>query len=650
MLVLDDFEVNLEARGESYVLQPEAASVLEALIWSIRDLNAPHRLILTSRYDFEFTQLQYFYKQPLDAFRGADLRKKCDRLDGFNSKSQIDKTLQAKAIRLTDGNPRLLEYLSNEVLQNSTTDPITTLNQLETDSTNLRKQVLADSLLNQINQPMQEVLQRALIFELPVPREAIAAICETVSDSEKSIDRVISLGLLEVSPDRSLRVPRILPLQLPIDNQFFYFYKQATIFLYQLWWESRKALEEEQLSEIHRLALISKEVKIAVKISENLSGLWNRHSRYIEVVNLCNKTLALSRDYRILDCLAWAELMLERPEALNHFQEALQNFPENGDKSIQACIMSNFSDLLERRGQIDEAFDLLQQALEVYKKTNDTDDIFILLRVARIHTHWGNIDEALDILQRILEISEGNDFLTERAFALEGISHIFRLQVKYEEAIELLQEALGIHIHTGRTQGQIAVLHTIGRIYIQKGQTKKALAFLQQALILEEQTGCIKDKASTLNEIGRIYSRHRQFDEAASLFQQSLEISRAIGSAQDEAATLHELAIISLEKGEAGEVAIDLFKQSLAIERRIGNLEGEAITLAELGKAFLITRNDFRSALIYFKKAQVIFQRLKSPKEDEIKQTIAFVQQRSQSQPKKNKKRNKKDWMRLNLE
>jgi hypothetical protein len=76
LLVLDDFEANLESQTNGFVLVPEAVPVLEALVWAIRDTYAPHRLILTSRYDFEFTQLQYFHKQPLEALHGADLRKK----------------------------------------------------------------------------------------------------------------------------------------------------------------------------------------------------------------------------------------------------------------------------------------------------------------------------------------------------------------------------------------------------------------------------------------------------------------------------------------------------------------------------------------------------------------------------------------------
>jgi hypothetical protein len=232
LLVLDDSEVNLEPRNDGYVLQPEAATVLQALVWAIRDISAPDRLILTCRYDFESTPLQYFYKQPLEALRGADLRKKCDSLAAFGTESVVDEALQAQAKRLADGNPRLLEWL-DKILQNSTVDKVAILNCLEVDAVELREQVLAEALLQQMDDGMREMLSRGLVFELPVPKEALTAVCD-LPNLDKYIDRAVALGLLEVSHDQSLRVPRILPVKLFDATSLSL---QAAQVLYRLWWE-----------------------------------------------------------------------------------------------------------------------------------------------------------------------------------------------------------------------------------------------------------------------------------------------------------------------------------------------------------------------------------------------------------------------------
>ncbi|MFM6159273.1 MAG: CHAT domain-containing protein, partial [Sphaerospermopsis kisseleviana] len=192
LLVLDDFEVNLEPRQDSFVLKTAAAEVLKALVWAIRETYTNHRLIITCRYDFEFTQLRYFYKQPLEGMRGTDLRKKCSRLVAFGAKSQVDENLKFQAKRLADGNPRLLEWL-DKILQNSTVDQVAILNRLEVDAVELREQVLAEALLQQMDETMGEMLSQGLVFELPVPREALTAVCEHIPNLDNYINRAVAL-------------------------------------------------------------------------------------------------------------------------------------------------------------------------------------------------------------------------------------------------------------------------------------------------------------------------------------------------------------------------------------------------------------------------------------------------------------------------
>ncbi|NJN90973.1 MAG: CHAT domain-containing protein, partial [Leptolyngbyaceae cyanobacterium SL_5_14] len=135
LLVLDDFEENLEARGSGYMLKAPAVEVWQALVWAIRQGNPRHRLILTSRYDFEASDSGVLYRQPMDALQGADLRKKCERLSALKppqlEPEATEETkqaarelvqLQTQAKQLADGNPRLLETLNSLTqLQQQTT-------------------------------------------------------------------------------------------------------------------------------------------------------------------------------------------------------------------------------------------------------------------------------------------------------------------------------------------------------------------------------------------------------------------------------------------------------------------------------------------------------------------------------------------------
>ena len=75
LLVLDDFEANLEPVGEGFRLKTEAARVLGALMWAIEAAGMGHRVVLTCRYDFEFGGLARVLKQPLAGLPLADVRR-----------------------------------------------------------------------------------------------------------------------------------------------------------------------------------------------------------------------------------------------------------------------------------------------------------------------------------------------------------------------------------------------------------------------------------------------------------------------------------------------------------------------------------------------------------------------------------------------
>lgn len=128
LLILDDFEWNLEPREDGYILKPEVAPILSALVEAIQNTGTKHRIIITCRYNFNTDLLSDFYKQELEPLRKAELTKKLSRLENFSS-GKLPEDLRERALNLADGNPRLLEFLNYKVLGSS--DVETKLTELE---------------------------------------------------------------------------------------------------------------------------------------------------------------------------------------------------------------------------------------------------------------------------------------------------------------------------------------------------------------------------------------------------------------------------------------------------------------------------------------------------------------------------------------
>jgi CHAT domain-containing protein len=262
LLVLDDFEWNLEHRQGRYVLKTEVAEVLGALIWAIQESDFRHRIIITCRYDFESDLLNLFYKQPLEALRKSDLQKKLNRLEAFNSED-IDKGLIEKALQLADGNPKLLEWLNEEVLPKEDAD--SRLSELEANPEEWKGRIIWEELYEQIDPLIEKILSHCLVFELPVPRSALEAVCESISGYKEQLNRAVELSLIEVSPDRdeSHRVSRILPhiipnVRLPEEPEVYSLSRKASEKLHELW--GHKGNEsEEKWREIFRITFADKE-------------------------------------------------------------------------------------------------------------------------------------------------------------------------------------------------------------------------------------------------------------------------------------------------------------------------------------------------------------------------------------------------------
>ncbi|MEO0841209.1 MAG: CHAT domain-containing protein [Cyanobacteria bacterium J06643_5] len=296
--VLDDFEANLELRNGNYVLKSEVVSVLTDLLKAIQKSRLPHRVIITSRYDFKLPQLdRNIYREPLAALRNADLIKKYNRLESFNGTVDIDPELQSRAKKAADGNPRLLEWL-DKILGDGIADVDIILEKIETAEKEFRENILAEELLKQQDADLKKLLGKALVYELPVPKAAISPICQDISNLDSHIQRGASLGLLEVnltsSREELYRVSRILEPLLEPENKESLSGEAAKI-LYQLWWENAETPTEEQKLEIHRLALLGKETEIAGNLASNLANTWKKQSRFREVVPLLETGFVFSR-------------------------------------------------------------------------------------------------------------------------------------------------------------------------------------------------------------------------------------------------------------------------------------------------------------------------------------------------------------------
>lgn len=561
IFVLDDFEVNLEpnANGE-YILKSDAVRTLIPLLGVIRTNGLNHRVIITCRYNFTLADERLnnlLKREQLTAFEGEDLRKKLDRLDAFNNKSDISVDLQQQAINLADGNPRLLEWLGKVLIsrlvnhqplfqeiadktgqfrQKITAQTLEQPDelrqrlqqQIEDKVREFRENILAKLLLEQQSQDLRRLLSLALVFRLPVPRPAFARVCQVIPNAGKHIRRASDLGLLEVTPEKDyLRVPRILEtfLDFPADNEGIY--QTAARALYQSWWPSSDILTEPEQKEIYRLARLAKDIEIAVEVAVALTNQWLLKGRHTEIKTLCQEVLTLSQDYRILYNLAYAEQFLGGMKtAKTYIQEAFKLCPRE-DEEKKALIIAFLASLLSMEGNLSATNYLCQ---EVEKMSN----------------------------------TKG------KAEALGALAVLKGTEQDFEKAESYIQQALDIHQRLENKIGIAQIFNCWAIVKTGQGLIDEAFSCYQQAIDQFRSLGKLQELASTLLFVGGLHLLLEQVKESTSVYQEAINLVQKIGENVNKLQFLFASGIVAVSQGNM-EQGLTFLQQALDLAQKEGN-------------------------------------------------------------------------------
>jgi len=610
--VLDDFEVNLTVEAEgAHILSHGSREVLIALLESIRGAPLQHRAIITCRYDFTLLNKgDSLCRQPIPPLRGGALRKKCERLQSFKRGSKISSHMQAQAKRMSDGNPRLLEWF-DMVLQNKEADPASLLETLNSTADEFLEGVLAKELLQRQPSLVRDLLASMLIYELPVPIGAVQSLFPNDLETASAIKRASSVGLLEVynlGEELHYRVSRLIADLLAPPAHLSEKQHAAAKHLYEVWWASerdgwltealstsdskspmhrdyliridsgdqyvRSVTSEAQHLEVLRLAQLCNSKDMALEVAYEVSLRWIQQSRYRDALALCELTRKIfGPDYRLLNRIAHCETVLNpSKDAVRHFQEAAELCPES-DTDVKPAILHNLGLLLERLEDLDGALQAYSESIAISEENHDLEGMdaaaSTAYQIASIHVRRGEFEQAVPHLRKALDyFSCSGNHSGQSGCLLSGASIVFQ-QGDFKQAFELSFEAAEIAETTSDYALLGRIFHQIGFFYCEGGQWAEARDFLLRALYLKQRVGDARSELVTLDMFSRLLLETQCFEEAIS----------------------HSARLVSLHE-------------------QVGDEAGKATALTMLGQAMVCSGEDVPSGLERLMEARQLFEEL----------------------------------------
>ncbi|AGY59491.1 tetratricopeptide repeat protein [Gloeobacter kilaueensis] len=609
-IVLDDFEANFETDDEGKVilregkplLKAEVVPILRDLLAAVQGSGLPHRLIITSRYDFtvadpKLNALLERFQVP--ALRGADLMKKCERLKSFRPGAEVDADNRRRALKLAAGNPRLLERL-DKVLQAKDLDQQALLLKLEQTGVEYCEEILVEHLLNKQEPELRRMLECGRVYELPVPAEAFLAVCQGIASLERHIERARSLGLLEAGLDGSLWVPPLVIAAVPEPVQPLA--QLAVDALYRCWWEHSGRCIEAQALEIYRLAKVAEQWEQMQKVADALVMQWQQQGRYLEaeplqsdVLRSCRYLLGqehpkVAASLNNLAVLYYAQGRYEEAEPL--YLQALQMRQKllGQEHPKVADSLNNLAALYMDQGRYEKAEPLYMQALQIQKKRlgqMHPQVAIILGNLARLYYHQGRYERAEPLFLQALQIQKkllGQEH-PDVAKNLGSLAALYESQGKYDKSELLFLQALQIqkkllgqeHPDVARNLGNLAFL------YYSQGRYEEAEPLYLQALQMQQKLLGQEhpDVAANLNNLGLLYYSQNQYEQAEPRFMQAIQMQKKLLGEEhpDLADSLGNLAIIKYSQKQYEE-AEPLFTQVLQMQQNLLGQEHPVVAVS----------------------------------------------------------------------
>ncbi|MBZ0297508.1 MAG: AAA family ATPase, partial [Anaerolineae bacterium] len=178
--------------------------------------------------------------------------------------------------------------------------------------------------------------------------------------------------------------------------------------------------------------------------------------------------------------LANSYIHMERyDEALDVLNDARVTLPQE-DTRYQAALLRTFGALYRLRGQINESFTYQQQALALAEESGDLRETArTTAMLAGTTLERGDLADALDYYERALDLNRQDNNLYYQSIDLRHLARLHRILFAFDRALELCDEAEKIQLSIGHSDPFITVNRGLCLIY--QGNASSGLDLLTQA-------------------------------------------------------------------------------------------------------------------------------------------------------------------------
>ncbi|MCX3286230.1 CHAT domain-containing protein [Streptomyces sp. NEAU-H22] len=300
-----------------------------------------------------------------------------------------------------------------------------------------------------------------------------------------------------------------------------------------------------------------------------------------------------------------------------HREVELPVYERAGDTHSAAVTWGQIADIFQQRGEVEEALRIRREVtLPVYERVGDTRSVAITWgKIADILEQRGEVDEALRIRREVtLPAFERIGDTSSVAVTWGKIASALEQRGEVDEALRIRREvALPAFERIGDTRSVAVIWSQIADILERRGEVEEALRIRREvALPAFERIGDTREAAVTWGKIADNFQRRGEVEEALRIRREvALLAFERIGDTRSVAVTWGQIAGIFEQRGEVEE-ALELQLKRLEVNKQLGDMDGIAAANWDLARIDL-SRQDFDAAMPRLVTSFQLFLKLQRP-------------------------------------
>lgn len=266
------------------------------------------------------------------------------------------------------------------------------------------------------------------------------------------------------------------------------------------------------------------------------------------------------------------------------------------------------------KGDFNTALDLLNQVLELTRKTGDRDCGFHCRNnIALVQKQLGNNFEAIEIWEKLLEEELSPNV---RAMYLSNLGIAYTKALKSRQAIDSYFEALDLLQNDNGDGLKADLFNNLGNIHREIGSLNKALLYYKKALKLYQKNSDNRRLALIYNNLCAVYNEMQKLDEAERYGELALKYYEEYLPEYERTAVLNNIAATSTMQKRINK-ADSYYHKSLKLALKHNDHHMQNMLLNNLA-ILALNQENYDVALDYARKARTMASERQDRKAEKI--------------------------------